>query len=220
MVAAAPGQPAGFAGAAQFMVIPMLVADASLATIAVSTLVINVRHIFYGLSLMDRLPQSRLARGYLVWTLTDENYSVLTTLPRDTSSAKMLAVAGLNHFWWTFGAGMGAGLGTQAPEAINGLEFALAALFTVLAVEQLLVSKTRLAFPLALVAWMPMVVLPFSSGQSLLTAICIGVGGSALLCYPDSLREGEQGSPGWLRLSAGLRRFLSGPTRKREGEDQ
>ena len=63
-----------YAGAAQFMAVPMFAAGESLAAIAVATLVVNLRHIFYGLSILDRLPQGRLARACLAWQLTDETY--------------------------------------------------------------------------------------------------------------------------------------------------
>lgn len=70
-----------FAGAAQYMMIPMLVAQLPVATIALATLVVNLRHVFYGLSLLQRFPASGPLRWYMVFALTDETYSVLTTLP-------------------------------------------------------------------------------------------------------------------------------------------
>jgi len=125
-----------FAGAAQFMAIPLLAAGAPIASIALATAVVNLRHVFYGLSLLDKLPAKAWQRAYLVWALTDENYSVLTTLPRGTRAAQMVAIAMLNHAWWILGTCIGAVLGTQASHALVGIEFSLAALFAVLAVEQ------------------------------------------------------------------------------------
>jgi 4-azaleucine resistance transporter AzlC len=125
-----------FAGAAQFMMLPMLAAGLSLSTIALATLVVNLRHIFYGLSLLDKLPTQPWARWYLVFGLTDETYSVLTTLPAGTSARQMVLVTLLNQGWWVLGTLLGAVIGTQAQVPLVGLDFALAALFAVLAVEQ------------------------------------------------------------------------------------
>lgn len=125
-----------FAGAAQFMMVPMLVAGLPVASIALATLVVNLRHIFYGLSLLDKLPVKPWARWYLVFALTDETYSVLTTLPPGTRTRQMVTVALLNQGWWVLGTLLGAAIGAQAQIALAGLDFALAALFAVLAVEQ------------------------------------------------------------------------------------
>ncbi len=139
-----------FAGAAQFMVVPMLAAGMSLGSIAVATCIVNLRHIFYGLSLLDRIPRNPFARGYLIWALTDENYSVLSTLPPDTPARRMIAVAMLNHCWWVLGSLLGAIIGVQANIALAGFEFSLAALFAVLAVEQWRASRN--ALPIMLIA--------------------------------------------------------------------
>ena len=125
-----------YAGASQFMMVPMLAAGLPLATIALATLVVNLRHVFYGLSLLHKLPVKPLARWYLVFALTDETYSVLTTLPAGTSTRQMVTVALLNQVWWVLGTLLGALIGAQAQIGLAGLDFALAALFAVLAVEQ------------------------------------------------------------------------------------
>lgn len=125
-----------FAGAAQFMMVPMLAAGLPLFSIALATLVVNLRHVFYGLSLLDKLPVKPVARWYLVFALTDETYSVLTTLPPGTSTRQMVTVALLNQGWWVVGTLLGAVIGAQTQISLAGLDFALAALFAVLAVEQ------------------------------------------------------------------------------------
>ena len=125
-----------YAGAAQYMMVPMLAAGMPLASIALATLVVNLRHIFYGLSLLDRLPRQRLARAYLAFTLTDETYSILTTLPPATPSRQMVLLAMLNHGWWLLGSALGALIGSQARITLAGLDFVLASLFAVLTIEQ------------------------------------------------------------------------------------
>ncbi|MBS1169279.1 MAG: AzlC-like protein [Burkholderiaceae bacterium] len=125
-----------FAGAAQYAAIPMMAAGMSMGAIALATAVINLRHVFYGLSLIDRFPRNGWYRWYMVFGLTDETYSVLTTLPKDTVPIKMLSVTALNHLWWIAGTALGALMGSQVKIPLVGLDFVLSCLFAVLMVEQ------------------------------------------------------------------------------------
>ncbi|WP_296480736.1 AzlC family ABC transporter permease [Rhodoferax sp.] len=162
-----------FAGAAQFMMIPMLSLGLPVASIALATLVVNLRHVFYGLSLLDRLPAQPWARWYLVFALTDETYSVLTTLPSGTSTRQMVAVALLNQGWWVLGTLLGALIGTQAQVPLVGLDFALAALFAVLAVEQWRSADTPAPLWVAVLSYaVAQAVVP---QQALLVAIALSV---------------------------------------------
>lgn len=162
-----------FAGAAQFMMVPMLAAGLPLMTIALATLVVNLRHVFYGLSLLDKLPTEPWARWYLVFGLTDETYSVLTTLPPGTSTRQMVGVALLNQGWWVLGTLLGAVIGTQAQVPLVGLDFALAALFAVLAVEQWRSAHTVLPLWVALGSYaLAQLLMP---QQALLISIALSV---------------------------------------------
>lgn len=142
-----------YAGAAQFMAVPLLAAGVPLIPIAVATLVINLRHMFYGLSLLQRVPANRWARGYLIWTLTDETYSLITALPSTATTGQFVGVAALNHFWWILGTFVGTAVGTRVTTAYTGIDFALAALFAVLTVEQWRASRTLLPIAVALAAY-------------------------------------------------------------------
>jgi 4-azaleucine resistance transporter AzlC len=142
-----------YAGAAQYMMIPMLAAGLSVGTIAVATLIVNLRHVFYGLSLLNKFPQKKLLRWYMIFALTDETYSVLTTIPETTSHKNMALIALLNHFWWVLGTAIGAIIGAQAKIALVGLDFVLAALFAVLTVEQWRTKKSPAPLWVALAAY-------------------------------------------------------------------
>lgn len=126
-----------YAGAAQFMMVPLLASGASLGTLAVAALAINFRHVFYGLTLLQRQPKGRLARAYQSFSLTDETYAIVSTLPPTTSPHQLLAVGALNHLWWNLGTALGVTAGITLHINVAGLDFALTALFTVLLVEQL-----------------------------------------------------------------------------------
>jgi 4-azaleucine resistance transporter AzlC len=142
-----------FAGASQYMMIPMVAAGLSVGTIALATLIVNLRHVFYGLSLLKKFPPGNLLRWYMVFALTDETYSVLTTIPESTSHKQMALVAFLNHMWWVLGTVIGAVIGAQAQLALTGLDFVLAALFAVLTVEQWRTKKTPAPLWVALAAY-------------------------------------------------------------------
>lgn len=80
----------------------------------------------------------------MVFALTDETYSLLTTLPPGTSDRQKAAVALLNQGWWVpSGTALGALLGAQAQITLAGLDFVPAALFAVLAVEQEVRARAR-----------------------------------------------------------------------------
>ncbi len=162
-----------YAGAAQYMMIPMLAAGMPLATIALATLVINLRHVFYGLSLLERLPRGRLLRAYLAFTLTDETYSILTTLPASTPTRQMALLALLNHGWWMLGTALGALVGSQARLTLAGLDFVLAALFAVLTVEQWRSRRQATPVWVALAAYA--LAYPVAPQHALLLAIALSL---------------------------------------------
>ena len=142
-----------YAGAAQYMMIPMVAAGMPISAIAVATLLVNLRHVFYGLSLLDSFPRGRLLRWYTAFALTDETYSVLTTLPRDTAPQRMALLALLNQGWWVLGSLVGAIIGAQAQVPLDGLDFVLCSLFAVLAVEQWRARSSPLPLWTALVSY-------------------------------------------------------------------
>lgn len=182
-----------FAGAAQYMMIPMIAGGLSIGTIALATLIVNLRHVFYGLSLLQRMPQGRLQRWYVIFGLTDETYSLLTTLPPDSDRRQMVWLALLNHGWWVLGSAIGALVGARAQLALAGLDFALVALFAVLAVEQWRTrtsSAPLLAGVLAYgVAW----ALAAQHALLLSIAICVAVGA---FWQSAPATAGTEGGPG------------------------
>lgn len=182
-----------YAGAAQYMMIPMLAAGLSLGTLAVATLIINLRHVFYGLSLLGRLPHPALQRWYAIFALTDETYSVLTTLPSDTERWRLVAIAALNQFWWVLGSALGALLGARAKLELVGLDFALVALFTVLAVEQWRSRRALLPFLSAGLAYALASLLAAGHALALAIALCVAVGA---LCPEPAGQHDTRGGQG------------------------
>jgi len=142
-----------YAGAAQYMMIPMVAAGASIGAIAFATLIVNLRHVFYGLSLLHSLPEGAARRWYLIFGLTDETYSILTTMPEPRSHEQMFLVTLFNQGWWVLGTALGALVGAQARIPLAGLDFVLAALFAVLAIEQWRARRNVLPLAAALASY-------------------------------------------------------------------
>lgn len=136
-----------YAGSGQFLLVGLLSSGVNLITIAAMTLVLNSRHIFYGLSFIERFKKMGKACTYMIFSLTDETYSLLcfTTIPKELDEKKTtLLIALLNQAYWIFGGVVGALLGELLRFDSSGVEFAMTALFTVICLEQWLGSKSHL----------------------------------------------------------------------------
>ena len=128
-----------FAGSAQFLAVSLLAAGAGPLDAFVATLLLNLRHVFYGLTMLDRYKALGRGRYYAVFGLTDETFSILAgSPPHEFDRRYVLAVTALNQSWWVLGCALGALVGGSLPFSTEGLAFSLTALFAVLLVEQLL----------------------------------------------------------------------------------
>ncbi len=128
-----------FAGSAQFLAIGLLAAGAGWVEVALSTFLLNARHLFYGLSMLKRYGHWGLRKLYLIFGLTDETYALLTstTPPKQVDPPRYyLWITALNQSYWVAGCTLGAWLGAALPFNPEGMEFIITALFTVLLIEQ------------------------------------------------------------------------------------
>lgn len=129
-----------FAGAAQYLAIDLISDNIPLLEIGVTILLLNARHIVYGLSLIERFKEMPGHKHYMIFGLTDETYGLLTTITPPPGAKKDyfdLWITLLNQSYWVLGSIVGALLGNIIPMEIEGLDFALTALFTVLTIEQI-----------------------------------------------------------------------------------
>ncbi len=134
-----------YAGSLQFVMVPFLASGISLAAVALTALMINARHLFYGLSCIGRFNRMGRARPYMIFSLTDETYSVLCTLPGDESDGVLVRVALYDHLYWITGSVLGALMTQGLPFDLTGIDFAMTALFVVIAVERLMNPGDRFA---------------------------------------------------------------------------
>lgn len=130
-----------YAGALQYAAIPMMASGAGLATFAVTTLAINLRHLLYAIPLIPALSRRWTARIYTLAALTDETYALATTMAPAQRAVLLLPISFINQGWWVLGTVAGALAGPVIGRHVPNLDFALPCLFLILAIEQYLASR-------------------------------------------------------------------------------
>lgn len=136
-----------YAGSMQYVAIDLLSGGVSLITTALTTLAVNARHLFYGISMVDRYRHAK-AKPFLVFTLTDETYSLVcddSALDNVQNRERYyFYVSLLDYAYWVGGSVLGNLLGTVLPFSTEGIDFALTALFLTVFVEQWLHTKNHI----------------------------------------------------------------------------
>lgn len=135
-----------YAGSMQFAMVPLMAAAVSPVTMAVTTLFVNCRHLFYGLSFVESFKKIK-QKPYMIFGLTDETYSVLcgckTTDPEEKERDSWFWITLMNQSYWVLGSVLGALLGEFLPFDFTGIDFAMTALFVVILVEQILTNPKK-----------------------------------------------------------------------------
>lgn len=137
-----------YAGSMQFVLVTLLTSGAGLFSAALMTLFINGRHIFYGLSFVEKYKRMGKTYPYLVFSLTDETYSVLcrTKIPEGMEEKKVYFwISFLDQCYWVAGSVIGALAGSYITFDSTGIDFSMTALFIVIVVEQW--QETKSHFP-------------------------------------------------------------------------
>ena len=128
-----------YAGSMQYLAVDLMAGGASLITGAVTALMVNARHLFYGISMIDKYKDTGKGKPYLIFALTDETYSLnCTGAPEgiENQSAYYFLVSILNQSYWILGSALGSALGAVIPFSTEGIDFALTALFVTVFTEQ------------------------------------------------------------------------------------
>ena len=134
-----------YAGSMQYVAIGLFTGEASLLTVALTTLMVNARHLFYGISMLERYKEIGAEKPYLIFGLTDETYSLvcgdLTEIPQENRRHYYFLVTLLNHLYWVGGSVLGVVAGTLLQFNSEGIDFALTALFLTVFLEQWLTAE-------------------------------------------------------------------------------
>lgn len=158
-----------YAGSMEFLAIDMVLTGVGPVTSAITGFMVNFRHLFYGLT----YPRSEIRRGvpsaYATYALTDEVYAITSTLRERPSGTRLLTITVVCQIAWVASGIVGALAGAVIPAGVEGFDFALTALFAVLAFEAFQASRD-LSAPLIAggLALLAAVVLP---GQVILVAL-------------------------------------------------
>lgn len=137
-----------YAGSMQYVAIGLLTSGASFITAALTTLMVNARHLFYGISMLDKYKNTGKRKPYLIFSLTDETYSLVCNdnpqIPADKRNDYYLFVSLFNHIYWILGSVLGAAVGSIVKFNSEGIDFALTALFLTVFIEQWLSTKKHI----------------------------------------------------------------------------
>ena len=156
-----------YAGSMEFLAISMVTGGASAFASLVTGFMVNFRHIFYGLTFPRHRIHSRVGRAYSTYALTDETYAIVCSLPADDrpSGNRILTIQIFCQVLWV-GGGI---VGRVIPSSVQGMEFALVALFVVLAMDSFR-SNQDFSLPLSAVV-VGILAAAFAPGQLLMVAL-------------------------------------------------
>ena len=133
-----------YAGSMQYAAIELLATGAGIVYTAMMTLIIQIRHLFYGLSLLQKYKSAGKIKPILIHELTDETYSLICSCdpPKDVdANLFFLFISMLDHLYWIIGCTLGALFGTMVSFNTKGIDFVMTALFIVIFTNQWLEAK-------------------------------------------------------------------------------
>ncbi|MEE0110857.1 MAG: AzlC family ABC transporter permease [Oscillospiraceae bacterium] len=136
-----------YAGSMQYVAVSLLSSGAGLLTAAMTAFLVNARHLFYGISMVDAYKGAGKKKPYMIFALTDETYSLVSQdqAPEGMDRhAYCFLVSLFDQIYWVSGSILGSLAGSLLPINYEGIEFVLTALFVTIFVEQWLSTKNHL----------------------------------------------------------------------------
>lgn len=142
-----------YAGSMEFLAISMVTGGVSALSSLLTGFMVNFRHIFYGLTFPRKRINSPVGKAYSTYALTDETYAIVSALPREErlTGTRILSIQIFCQILWVGGGIVGALAGQVIPSSVEGMEFALVALFVVLAMDSFR-NNQDLSLPLSAAA--------------------------------------------------------------------
>ena len=136
-----------YAGSLQYVGVGLLAGGASVLMTAITSVMVNARHLFYSISMIDKYMDAGKYKPYMIFALTDETYSLLcdgmTPSGVEPNQYRFL-VSLFNHSYWVAGSIIGSLLGAVLPFSTKGIEFSMTALFVAAFTEQWLTTKDHI----------------------------------------------------------------------------
>ena len=187
-----------YAGSGQYLAVDLLKTGAALGSVALLTLIINFRHLVYGLSMLEKFQGMGLKKIYMIGALTDETYALLSSArvpDRVEPHAYYFAIAVLDHCYWIAGSVIGSVAGALIQFDTTGIDFAMTALFVVIAVDQWKAYARHLPALLGgIVTIVCLMILGQIFGQQQMLIVSLAVIVVVLLALRDRLEEKEEKS--------------------------
>lgn len=163
-----------YAGSLELLLVGLIAATTPIATIAVTTFFVNFRHVFYAFSFPLHVVRGWWARLYSMYALTDEAFAITAAHPGTWTHRRLLAAQVALQVYWVGGGLLGVAVGSLLPGPIEGLEFALCALFITLTLDA---CRTRPQVPVLLLAALSFALaMVLTPGALLFTALLVFVG--------------------------------------------
>jgi 4-azaleucine resistance transporter AzlC len=128
-----------YAGSGQFVAVGLLASGFNPLNAFIVTLILNARHVFYGLSMLKSFKSYGKAKLYMIFALTDETFALLCSVkaPEGMNEEKFyLTISILNQIYWIFGCTAGGVIGSALPINPKGRDFVMTALFVVIFLDQ------------------------------------------------------------------------------------
>jgi 4-azaleucine resistance transporter AzlC len=192
-----------YAGSLQFIMVKLFAQGAGFLTALVITLLVNSRHLFYGLSFIEPFKKMRKKYPYMVFSLTDETYSLLCAQapPSELNREHVFfLIAVLNHLCWIVGSLIGSLAGRFITFDTRGIDFSMTALFVVIFTEQWLRAKSRLPAVIGVICG-AVALLIFGPDNFILPALISAV--TLLLVFKQRIRVEEDVSEEEVHLGEG-----------------
>lgn len=136
-----------YAGSMQYVAVTLLTPGISFLHVVIMTFMVNARHMFYGLSMIEKFKSMGKKKAYMIFSLTDETYSLLcgaVPLPSVDKNWFYFFISLLNQIYWIIGCTLGGILGSFFTFETKGMDFAMTALFVVIFIEQWKISKNHI----------------------------------------------------------------------------
>lgn len=136
-----------YAGSMQYVGVGLLAGGATVLTTVITTIMVNARHLFYSISMVDTYKDAGKYKPYMIFALTDETYSLLCDgkVPDGADpNLYRLMVSLFDHSYWVAGSVIGSLLGNVLPFSTAGIEFSMTALFVASFTEQWLTTKDHI----------------------------------------------------------------------------
>lgn len=182
-----------FAGSIEFVVVNMLLGAFNPLQAFVMTLMINARHLFYGISMLDKYRNTGWKKGFLIFGMCDESFTINYTakIPEDVDRGWfMFFVTLLNYFYWFSGSTLGGIFGSLLKFNTEGLDFVMTAMFVVIFMEQWLKEKNHVSSLLGLGLSL-LCLLAFGAENFMIPAMAAIIGVLTLLRKPIEKERGE-----------------------------